>query len=113
MYGQCHARKNVDESKFTEKALPLRNKISKSHEEKLPVGIQSFAVLRSEGYLYVDKTDLIYKMKSSGRIYFLSGPRRFGKSLLVSTLDKLFSGYKELFDGLYIYDNLLKKMSDV
>ncbi|MDR2116155.1 MAG: AAA family ATPase, partial [Planctomycetaceae bacterium] len=71
---------------------------------KLPVGIQSFSVLRSENYLYVDKTEFIYTMITSGRIYFLSRPRRFGKSLLISTLDALFSGQKKLFEGLFIYD---------
>ncbi|MDR2621592.1 MAG: AAA family ATPase, partial [Dysgonamonadaceae bacterium] len=70
----------------------------------LPIGTQSFIVLREMDYLYVDKTEDIYRMITSGRIYFLSRPRRFGKSLLVSTLDALFSGQKELFEGLYIYD---------
>ncbi|MDR3187994.1 MAG: AAA family ATPase, partial [Prevotellaceae bacterium] len=60
--------------------------------QKLPLGTQSFEVLRSEGYLYVDKTEHIYRMVAEGRIYFLSRPRRFGKSLLVSTMDALFSG---------------------
>jgi hypothetical protein len=73
-------------------------------KKKLPIGIQAFSVLREEDYLYIDKTEFIYKMKSSGKVYFLSRPRRFGKSLLVSTLDELFSGRKELFEGLYIYD---------
>jgi hypothetical protein len=72
--------------------------------KKLPIGTQSFSTLRSEGYLYVDKTEYIHKMVASGRVYFLSRPRRFGKSLLVSTLNALFSGRKELFEGLYIYD---------
>ncbi|MDR3365490.1 MAG: AAA family ATPase, partial [Prevotellaceae bacterium] len=73
--------------------------------KKLPVGIQSFSKLRTNGFVYVDKTEHIYKMIDDGSsIYFLSRPRRFGKSLLVSTLDALFSGRKELFEGLYIYD---------
>jgi hypothetical protein len=72
--------------------------------QNLPVGIQSFEKLRSENYLYVDKTELVYDLAKSVTPYFLSRPRRFGKSLLVSTLDCLFSGKKELFEGLYIYD---------
>jgi hypothetical protein len=72
--------------------------------KNLPLGTQSFSVLRSTDCLYVDKTAYIHRMTGSGRIYFLSRPRRFGKSLLVSTLDALFKGQKELFEGLYIYD---------
>ena len=72
--------------------------------EKLPIGIQSFEDLRTNGYIYVDKTEIIHRIASSGKAYFLSRPRRFGKSLLVSTLEALFGGRKELFDGLYIYD---------
>ena len=53
---------------------------------KYPIGIQSFEKLREDGYVYVDKTDLIYKLVHGGTIYFLSRPRRFGKSLLISTL---------------------------
>ncbi|MDR2115611.1 MAG: AAA family ATPase, partial [Planctomycetaceae bacterium] len=71
---------------------------------KLPVGIQSFIDLRNKDYLYVDKTEFIHKMVTDGKIYFLSRPRRFGKSLLISTLDALFSGQKKLFEGLFIYD---------
>ena len=70
----------------------------------LPVGIQSFADLRNKNFLYVDKTEEIHRLITSGKIYFLSRPRRFGKSLLVSTLAELFSGNKSLFEGLYIYD---------
>ena len=68
---------------------------------KLPVGIQTFEKLRTEGYLYVDKTKYFVDMIDSGSIYFLARPRRFGKSLTVSTFDALFSGKKELFKGLY------------
>ena len=57
---------------------------------KYPIGIQSFERIRKEGYVYVDKTDLIYQLVTSGSIYFLSRPRRFGKSLLVSTLENYF-----------------------
>jgi len=70
----------------------------------LPVGIQSFADLRQKDYLYVDKTEDIHRLITSGKIYFLSRPRRFGKSLLVSTFAELFRGNKSLFEGLYIYD---------
>ena len=69
---------------------------------KYPIGIQSFDQLISDGYMYVDKTDLIYRLVTSGKIYFLSRPRRFGKSLLVSTLECYFQGRKELFKGLAI-----------
>ena len=68
-------------------------------KRKYPVGIQSFEKLRSEGYLYVDKTPLIYKMITEGIPYFLSRPRRFGKSLLVSTLAAVFEGRRELFEA--------------
>lgn len=69
---------------------------------KYPVGIQSFRQIREDGYVYVDKTDLVYSLATEGKIYFLSRPRRFGKSLLVSTLENYFLGRKELFKGLKI-----------
>ena len=69
---------------------------------KYPIGIQSFEKLREDGYVYVDKTALIYNLVHDGTIYFLSRPRRFGKSLLVSTLKNYFLGRKELFRGLAI-----------
>ncbi|OUP28963.1 ATP-binding protein [Bacteroides sp. An19] len=69
---------------------------------KFPIGIQSFEKMITEGYCYVDKTDLLYQLVKEGAIYFLSRPRRFGKSLLVSTLKNYFSGKKELFKGLAI-----------
>ena len=69
---------------------------------KYPVGIQSFESLRKEGYLYIDKTELIYRLISTGKYYFLSRPRRFGKSLLISTIEAYYSGQKELFQGLFI-----------
>ena len=74
---------------------------------KYPIGIQNFEKVISDGYTYLDKTDLIYKLVHSGDIYFLSRPRRFGKSLLVSTLKCYFEGKKELFNGLAI-DSLEK-----
>ena len=67
-----------------------------------PIGIQNFEKVREGGYVYVDKTDLIYKLVKSGTHYFLSRPRRFGKSMLVSTLEAYFKGKKELFEGLAI-----------
>ena len=69
---------------------------------KYPIGIQSFEKLVTEGYCYVDKTELIYQLTHDGTIYFLSRPRRFGKSLLVSTLKNYFLGKKDLFKGLAI-----------
>ena len=65
-----------------------------------PIGIQNFESLRNDDYLYIDKTALVYELVSSGRYYFLSRPRRFGKSLLISTLEAYFQGRKELFTGL-------------
>ena len=62
---------------------------------KLPIGIQSFENIRNENYLYVDKTALIYQLVTKGKPYFLSRPRRFGKSLLISTLEAYFQGKKE------------------
>ena len=67
-----------------------------------PVGIQNFESLRRDGYFYVDKTAKIYELAKTGRYYFLSRPRRFGKSLLISTLEAYFQGKKELFEGLAI-----------
>ena len=69
---------------------------------KLPIGIQTFEKLRKENYLYVDKTELIWKMAFASNPYFLSRPRRFGKSLLLSTFEAYFEGKKELFEGLAI-----------
>ena len=74
----------------------------KSAQVKYPIGIQNFEKLRVEGYMYVDKTAFVYKLVSEGSYYFLSRPRRFGKSLLLSTLEAYFQGKKELFEGLSI-----------
>lgn len=71
-------------------------------KKKLPVGIPDFETIRQDGYVYVDKTEAIYRMISEGKFYFLSRPRRFGKSVLVSTLRSLFQARKELFDALWI-----------
>ncbi|MDE0094962.1 MAG: AAA family ATPase, partial [Gammaproteobacteria bacterium] len=70
---------------------------------RLPIGIQDFRTLREEGCYYVDKTPLIRELLDRGRYYFLSRPRRFGKSLLVDTLQELFAGSEELFRGLDIH----------
>ena len=72
-----------------------------------PIGIQNFEKLREGGYVYVDKTSLIHKLVNSGTYYFLSRPRRFGKSLLISTMEAYFKGKKELFRGLAL-ENLEK-----
>ena len=69
---------------------------------KLPIGIQSFKVLRNDRYLYVDKTKYLFQLVTGSRVYFLSRPRRFGKSLFLSTLKAYFRGQKELFTDLYI-----------
>ena len=72
---------------------------------KLPIGIQSFNKIREENYLYVDKTDIIWDLANKGRRYnYLSRPRRFGKSVLIDTLQCYFEGRKELFEGLKIMD---------
>ena len=74
-----------------------------TNDRKLPVGIQSFEEIRKDGYLYVDKTDIIWQLANRGKKYnYLSRPRRFGKSVLVDTLEAYFMGKKELFEGLKI-----------
>ncbi len=74
--------------------------------KKLPIGVQTFSKLQKGGYAYVDKTELIYQLTHrAGDYYFLARPRRFGKSLLVSTLKSAFSGQKSLFKGLYLEKN--------
>lgn len=69
---------------------------------KLPVGIQSFEKVREGDFVYVDKTDLLYRLVQSGNPYFLSRPWRFGKSLFLSTLEAYFQGKKHLFKGLAV-----------
>ena len=78
---------------------------------KYPIGIQEFDKIINGGYVYVDKTALIYRLVTEGSIYFLSRPRRFGKSLLVSTLEAYFKGKKDLFKGLAI-DELEKEWAE-
>ena len=72
--------------------------------QKYPIGLQDFGGIRREGYVYVDKTQHIHRLIKFAKYYFMSRPRRFGKSLLISTLECVFRGQKELFEGLYIYD---------
>ena len=67
-----------------------------------PIGIQNFEKLRKDGYVYVDKTAWVHRLVTTGSYYFLSRPRRFGKSLLISTLEAYFLGKRELFKGLAI-----------
>ncbi|CAM3952765.1 ATP-binding protein [Vreelandella rituensis] len=78
--------------------------MSSAHRQTLPIGIQSFEKLRKGQYYYVDKTPLVHTMAETGGYYFLSRPRRFGKSLLLDTLRCLFEGHEALFEGLYIHD---------
>ena len=73
--------------------------------KKLPIGIQTFENLILEGYTYVDKTRFVLDLALEAKYFFLSRPRRFGKSLFVSTLKAAFEGKRELFQGLYLYDN--------
>lgn len=74
--------------------------VQRAGQIRYPVGIQSFAAIREGGYLYVDKTSYVYRLISTGKYYFLSRPRRFGKSLLLSTIESYYLGRRELFKGL-------------
>ncbi|WP_448520638.1 AAA family ATPase, partial [Rhodoflexus sp.] len=74
--------------------------------QKYPIGIQDFRKLREEGYVYIDKTQHIHRLITQGSYYFLSRPRRFGKSLLLSTMKEIFLGNQELFKGLWIEDQI-------
>jgi hypothetical protein len=74
------------------------------NQRELPIGIQDFEKLRTENYLYVDKTEYLYRLSRTSKPYFLSRPRRFGKSLFLSSLKAFFEGKKELFQGLKVYD---------
>lgn len=81
----------------------VKNTKNKAEELMIyPIGIQNFESLRRDGYVYVDKTQHIHRLATTGRYYFLSRPRRFGKSLLISTMDAYFRGKRELFQGLAI-----------
>lgn len=70
--------------------------------KKLPLGIQNFEKIRKDSFVYIDKTPLALRLVDEGTYYFLSRPRRFGKSLFLDTLKCMFEGRKELFEGLYI-----------
>src|SRR5689334_8320164 len=72
---------------------------------KYPIGLQEFRKIREAGFVYVDKTRIIHTLIESGSYYFLSRPRRFGKSLLLSTIKEIFNGSRELFNGLWIDAN--------
>ena len=67
-----------------------------------PIGIQNFEKIRKDGYFYIDKTAWVYQLAKTGSYYFLSRPRRFGKSLLISTLEAYFQGKKELFRPVFL-----------
>jgi len=73
--------------------------------QRLPLGIQNIREILSDGYVYADKTQYIYDLIKGMKYYFLSRPRRFGKSLLLDTIGEAFGGDKELFKGLWIYDS--------
>ena len=94
--------------RYENKTVTLRKSLFKgimveTNDRRLPVGIQSFEKIREEGYLYVDKTDIIWQLANRNKTYnYLSRPRRFGKSVLVDTLESYFMGKKELFEGLKI-----------
>ena len=72
---------------------------------RLPIGIQDFRTVREHDFYYVDKTLFVRRLVDEGRFYFLSRPRRFGKSLFLDTLGSLFEGHKELFRGLDIHEH--------
>ncbi|MCX8084740.1 MAG: AAA family ATPase [Calditerrivibrio sp.] len=74
-------------------------------KKRLPIGEFNIANLINDGFLYVDKTQFVYKLLTSSKYYFLSCLHRFGKSLFVSTLEQVFKGNKDLFKGLWIYES--------
>ncbi|OQX78870.1 MAG: hypothetical protein B6D61_04570 [Bacteroidetes bacterium 4484_249] len=73
--------------------------------KNLPIGIQEFSEFSKGNYLYIDKTEHIYKLLKN-KYYFLSRPRRFGKSLLLNTIKEVFKGNRDLFEGLWIYEKI-------
>ena len=75
------------------------------HMKRLPLGVQNFKEIVTKNHVYIDKTQYIYELINSGKCYFLSRPRRFGKSLLLDTIAEVFLGNKELFKGLWIYES--------
>ena len=78
-------------------SLQIQFKDTKFYSMIYPIGIQSFKEIREGGYAYVDKTRFVYQLAQSGKYYFLSRPRRFGKSLILSTIEAYFEGCKEIF----------------
>ncbi|MDE6558409.1 MAG: AAA family ATPase, partial [Muribaculaceae bacterium] len=74
--------------------------VNDKEQIKYPVGVQSFEKLRTEGFVYVDKTMYVHRLITTGGYYFLSRPRRFGKSLLLSTIEAYYKGRRDLFEGL-------------
>ena len=74
-------------------------------KKKLPIGLQNLREMRTQGYVYVDKTAHVARLADQGKYYFLARPRRFGKSLLVDTLAEAFAGSRDLFAGLYLDDH--------
>ena len=75
-----------------------------SSQKKLPIGIQTFAKIREDNHYYIDKTPMAYQLATQGSHYFLSRPRRFGKSLFLDTLAELWAGNEALFQALWIHD---------
>ena len=73
--------------------------------KRLPIGIQDFRYMMENNYLYIDKTKYLHMLKDRGKFYFMSRPRRFGKSLTISTYDCMFRGEKELFKETWLYDH--------
>ena len=73
--------------------------------KRLPLGLQNFREIKEGNYVYIDKTRFVYDLLNNDKYYFLSRPRRFGKSLLLDTIAEVFSGDKELFEGLWIYES--------
>ena len=85
--------------------------VEEMNDRRLPVGIQSFQKIREENFLYVDKTDIVWKLANRGKTYnYLSRPRRFGKSVLVDTLQAYFEGKKELFEVLQTNLKIINKL---
>ena len=78
--------------------------------QNLPIGVQDFEKLRNEGFFYLDKTAIVWKLISTGCYYFLSRPRRFGKSLLLSTIKAFFEGKHDLFIGLKIEEEMITEI---
>ena len=100
MYVHIRTRSALRQSRAPNSATQRKRKPMEL--KTLPIGEQSFVKLRTKNRLYVDKTEFIYRMIQDGTCYFLSRPRRFGKSLLLNTIEAYFQGKKELFEGLYI-----------